>query len=375
MRGNAVMVVAGVLALLVGCARPGTSASSGGSVASTPGAAAPAASPGAAAPATAAETSPTPGELRKVRLAYGFVSTTDIPMWVADDQGIWQKYGLSIDATLLQSSAQIAPAMAAGEVDVALTAGAGVVDIDLAGGEQKLISSLQSEMSFFVHAQPDIHSVEDLRGKQIGITRRGSGTNLAADIVLDKAGLAAGPDVAIQELGTVQSELSALTSGQIAAVVLSAPTNFLAERQGYPLIARLSDYHVPYSQGALAATRGTLTDRYELIRDFTKAFVEALGVAKRDPALAKRVLGANTQTTDQDLLDKSYALWLEELDPTLQPSLAAVQTVLDQRADERPNAKTANPKDFVDTRIIDELRASGFLSQQLGAEQPAAQAR
>jgi NitT/TauT family transport system substrate-binding protein len=363
MRGNALVVAASVLVLLVGCARPGASAPSGGSAG-----AAPAVAPSGSGPAasTTGQTSPTPPELRKVRLAYGFISTTDIPMWIADDQGLWRKYGLEVEATLLQTSAQIAPAMAAGEVDVALTAGAGVVDIDLAGGDQVLIASLQNEMRFFVHAQPDVRRIEDLRGKSLGITRRGSGVNLAADIVLDKAGLEPGRDVALQELGTVQNEFSALTSGQIAAVILSAPTNVLAARQGYPQIADLKDYHVPYSQGALAATRTTLAERYDLVRDFVKAFVEGLGMAKRDPALAKRVLGENTQTTDADLLDKSYSLWMGEVDWTLDPSLAAVQTVLDQRADEHPTAKTAQPKNFVDTRIVDELTASGFLGQTLG---------
>src|SRR5581483_6230144 len=297
MRGTALMVAVSITGLLLGCARSGAGAPAGGAAAPAP-AAAPRGQ--AASPGAAAESSPAPAELRKVRLAYGFISTTDIPMWIADDQGLWQKYGLEIDSTLLQSSAQIAPAMAAGEVDVALTAGAGVVDIDLAGGEQVLIASLQNEMRFFVHAQPDIRRIEDLRGKSLGITRRGSGINLAADIVLDKAGLEPGSDVALQELGTVQNEYGALTSGQVAALILSAPTNILAARQGYPQIADLKDYHVPYSQGALAVTRSTLATRYDLVRDFTKAFLEGLGMAKRDPALAKRVLAENTQTRDQD---------------------------------------------------------------------------
>jgi NitT/TauT family transport system substrate-binding protein len=372
MRPTALVVAAGILVFFAGCARPSANAPAGGSAGAAPGAA-PQARGAPAGPA--APTNPTPAELRKVRLAYGFISTTDIPMWIADDQGLWQKHGLEIESTLLQSSAQIAPAMAAGEVDVALTAGAGVVDIDLAGGDQVLIASLQNEMRFFVHAQPDIRRVEDLRGKQLGITRRGSGINLAADIVLDKAGLEPGSDVALQELGTVQNEYSALTSGQVAAVILSAPSNILAERQGYPQIADLKNYHVPYSQGALAVTRSTLAERPELVRDFVKAFVEGLGMAKRDPALAKRVLAENTQTTDQDLLDASYTLWMSDLDWTLDPSLAAVQTVLDQRADDHPAAKTAKAKDFVDTRIVDELKSSGFLQQTLGTQQPAAQAR
>jgi hypothetical protein len=43
-----------------------------------------------------------------------------------------------------------------------------------------------------------------------------------------------------------------------------------------------------------------------------------------------------------------------------------VQTVLDQRAEEIPAARTANPRDFVDDRILRELEASGILRQALG---------
>jgi hypothetical protein len=48
------------------------------------------------------------------------------------------------------------------------------------------------------------------------------------------------------------------------------------------------------------------------------------------------------------------------------PSLAAVQTVLDQRAPEVPAAQTADPREFVDDRIVRELTASGFPPRALG---------
>lgn len=368
MRIRHVAVAVSVLVLTAGCGAAGPRAPTGpGS-----GPAAPGAAGASAAAAGAPATSPAP---RPVRMAYGFISTTVIPMWIALDQGIFTKYGLDVNTTLLQTSAQIAPAMAAGEVDVALTAGAGVVDIDLAGGDQVLIASLQNEMRFFVHGQPDVRRIEDLRGRQIGITRRGSGINLAAELVLARAGLEPGRDVALQELGTVQNAFAALSSGQVAAVVLRAPTTFLAERGGYPVLVDVKDLHVPYSQGALAVTRTTLAERYELVRDFMKAFVEALGLARRDPVLAKRLLAENTQTTDQEIIDRSYAMWIEDIDWTLEPATAPVQTVLDQRAPELPAARSAKPEDFVDTRIINELRASGFLAQALGTPTETAPAR
>src|SRR5262245_35648301 len=103
----------------------------------------------APAAANSAAASPSPAPPRPLRMAYGFVSTATLPMWIALDQGIYRQYGLDVDTMLLQSSAQIAPAMAAGEIDVALTAGAGVVDIDLAGGDQVLILSQTKDLLAF----------------------------------------------------------------------------------------------------------------------------------------------------------------------------------------------------------------------------------
>jgi NitT/TauT family transport system substrate-binding protein len=341
-------------------------AAAGCTPASTP-APAPAPAPAAAAaPASSTAASPSPAPLRPVRMAYGFVSTATLPMWIALDQGIYRKYGLDVDATYLQSSAQIAPAMAAGEVDVALTAGAGVVDIDLAGGDQVLIlSQTQDLLAFFLHARPDVQGVEALRGKRVAITRLGSGVHLATQIVLQRAGIEAGRDTQLVQAGTVDAQLAALLSDGAEAAMMAAPGNFVAERQGFPLLADLRDYQVPYSPGALAVTRGALNAQYDLVRDFVQAHVEAMGLGRRNPELAMRLLAANTQTDDQDLLDKSYRLWLTEMTTNGVSSLAAVQTVLDQRAPDLPAARTADPRDFVDERIVRELDASGFLQRAL----------
>jgi NitT/TauT family transport system substrate-binding protein len=300
-----------------------------------------------------------------VRLAYGFVGAEVIPMWLAFDQGIYQKYGLDVEATLMQSSAQVAPAMAAGDIDVALTAGAGVVDIDLAGGDQLLIAAHNNYMRFMLHARPEIRRVEELRDKRVAITRLGSGIHLASTFVLGRAGLESGRDVQLLQAGGVDNILAALSNGSADAGFLATPFDLYAARAGFPLLADTKDYKVPYIQGALAVRRPTLETRYELVRDFARAHVEALGRAKREPALAKRVLGEQTGSDDQELLDVSYRLWVEDLTELLYPAPEAVQTVLDQRAAENAAARTANPRDFIDDRVLRDLEASGFLRPAL----------
>ena len=55
--------------------------------------------------------------------------------------------------------------------------------------------------------------------------------------------------------------LGSLASGSADAAMLVLPANLLAERQGFPLLADLRDYQVPYVAAALAATRATLANR------------------------------------------------------------------------------------------------------------------
>src|SRR5215218_1544325 len=98
--------------LLVACAAPG--AGSPAKPAGGPGAAAPAAESKPAAAAAPGAGAPGAAVPREVRMAFGFVAPAALPMWIALDQGIYQKHGLDVEPTLMQSSAQIAPAMAAG---------------------------------------------------------------------------------------------------------------------------------------------------------------------------------------------------------------------------------------------------------------------
>jgi ABC-type nitrate/sulfonate/bicarbonate transport system substrate-binding protein len=326
--------------------------------------------PGAAREAAPAA-SPAPeatyqGPPRKVRLGYGFVSAEVTPMWLALDQGLFLKHGLDVDTTLIQSSAQVAPAMAAGELDAALSAGAGVVDINLAGGDQVIVATQTNLLTFQLHARSEFRRVEDLRDKRVGTTRIGSGNHLAVTEVFKRAGMEAGRDATLIQGGTSDGVLTALISGATDAAMMGTPQNFLAEREGIPLLVDTKDYGIPYSATAIVVTRPTLQNRYELVRDLVRAYVEAAGLARRDTALGMRTLAKYMNVDDQELLERGYRLWLSTVDPRMWPSAPAVQAVLDHRAAEVPAARTAKPDDFLDERIMRELEQTGYLQRHLG---------
>jgi NitT/TauT family transport system substrate-binding protein len=300
-------------------------------------------------------------------LGYGFLTASVVPMWLGLDEGIYAKHGLDVEPVLMQTSVQLGPAMEAGDIDVALTGGSGLVDVNLAGGDQVMVLGQSSILAFQLHTRPEIQRIEDLRDKRIGITRLGSSVHLATTEVLRRAGLEAGRDAVLVQGGTNDTLLTLLINGAADAAMQAPPQTVFAEREGFRLLIDVADYQMRFGGTGLVVTRRTLESRPDLVRQVLRAHVEATGLAKRDVPLGTRTMGRHLQLEDQDLLERAYHYWLRTLDPRLWPSVEGFQSELDQRAAEIPAARTANAADYVDDRIMRELEGSGYLQQHLGA--------
>jgi len=308
-----------------------------------------------------------PQQARPIKVAYAFISAETLPIWVGQDQKLFEKYGLRVEAVPLQTSAQVAPAMTSGDVQIALTTGTGELEFDVAGGDHVIVAGYSNDMRYFLMAKPEIQRVEDLRGKKIGITRRGGAIDIAAHIFVDRHGMEYGRDVAILELGTAQNQIQGLEAGVVDAAIVALPTNLLAERAGFHLVEDTKQLGVKNPTNVIAVRRGYLASNRELVRDYLKAHIEAVERARKDKALAVKLLGEGTGTDDQDLLSKSYDLWLQDLQDVPYPSPEAIQGALDAIAIEKPEAKTRQPSEFYDDTLVRELDQSGFIKTARGS--------
>jgi NitT/TauT family transport system substrate-binding protein len=308
-----------------------------------------------------------PQQMRKIKVAHAFISAETLPIWVGLDQKLFEKYGLQVEAVPLQTSAQVAPAMASGDVQVALTTGTGELEFDLSGGDHVIVAGYSNDMRYFLMAKPEVQRVEDLRGKKVGITRRGGAIDIAAHIFAERHGMEYGRDMAILELGTAQNQVQGLVAGSVDAAIVALPTNLLAEREGFHLVEDTKQLGVKNPTNVIAVRRDYLKNNPDVVRDYLKAHVEAVERARKDKALAVRLLGQGTGSGDQDLLEKSYDLWLQDLQDVPYPSPQAIQGALDSIAIEKPEAKSHQPSEFYDDTLVRELDQSGFIKSVRGS--------
>jgi NitT/TauT family transport system substrate-binding protein len=365
-------LLATALLFAVACASP----TSSGPAARQPSASVPAgadtAPAGGAASAVAADPTPWPASASRTSMKIGLnaFSASLLPLWVAKDEGIFDKYGFDVEFVTLQSSSQVAKVMASGEIPIAVSAAAGVVDAALAGDDQILLSGFQNYMNFWVYARPEVTSVGDLRGKKVGTTRIGSGAHLGVLEMLRANNLQPDRDVAVLQIGGTAEVYGALSAGAVDAAILSIPYNFQAQDHGMRLIWDVSAQKFPYLQNGVATTRDYLQHNPDLVRRFMMAHVEGIARVYQDKPAAVEVLLKYLRSDDRELMNRTYDLITPFFKKVPYPAPASIQTVIDQRSIENPDASKLTPAAVSDDSILKDLEAAGFTTRLYGTSSP-----
>ncbi len=321
---------------------------------------APACGPAAQAPAAPTESLP----LQKIKLKapYTAISVAQSPVWVAKEEGLFDKYGLDAELSYVATSTTLTSAMLSGEIQIAAAAEEAVISADLAGADLVMIASGPVRLLFSIYVRPGISSLADLKGKKIGVTRIGSSTDFAARYTLTHNNLAPDRDVAILQLGGVPEILAALRAGQIDAGVLSPPTTFAARKAGLQELVDLAQQDLRFYQGPVVARRSWLKDNREAAMRYLKAYTAAVALMQRDPQKAQSAISKYSQQTDREILSASVIALLKILPVDQTPTIDAVKTGLEQAALTNPKAKDADPNVFIDPSLMRDLIKSGFLN-------------
>jgi ABC-type nitrate/sulfonate/bicarbonate transport system substrate-binding protein len=271
-----------------------------------------------------AATSAAPLQAIKIKAPYTAISVAQSPVWVAKEAGLFDKYGLDAELTYIATSTVLTSAMLSGEVQIAAAAEEAVISADLGGADL--------------------------------------GTDFAARYVLTHNNLSPERDVAILQLGGVPEILAGLKAGAIDAGVLSPPTTFTAKKAGLKELVDISREELPFYQGPIIVRKSWLKDHRDTALRYLKAYTAAIALMHRDATQAKAIISTYSKVTDPEILSDSLTALLKILPVDQTPQLSAVRTGLEQTTLTNPRAKDADPKQFIDASLMQELVKSGFIS-------------
>jgi NitT/TauT family transport system substrate-binding protein len=302
--------------------------------------------------------------LMKARGAFTTYSAASLPWWVALDGGFFREQGLDVELVHVDAGAALLAAMSNGELDITGGGGPGTVLGNLQGLRLYLIGVNLAVLEGELFVRPEIRTLEDLRGKTVGVNTVGVNrpkaiSDVTARMALERLGLQPDVDVFTRGTGGQVEALAAMEMGSTEGASLNPPFVFEARRRGFLSLVNIGEMRIPFIAAGISAHQRVLEERPDLGDRYLRALAQAKSRIRTDRELNLQVLGKYTQTEDREVLGATVDYYAPLYPVDSYPERAAVQAVLD--LEEHPGARTARPEDVVDYRFAERLRSSGFL--------------
>lgn len=257
-------------------------------------------------------------------------SAAFFPILIAQQKGYFSQSGVKVaKPTILGTGAKVAAAVKSGGVDVGASVFPDVLNLASSGTETQLVTNLMDKYYIDVivgknfrgpdEKAPLKDRIKALKGKKIGITGPGSGTEALLVYLFKKAGLNAKTDAELVNVGgTVSAAVGALKTGRVDALSYAQPatqmvetgkagTNYISPVRGdVPGLERVT-------QGVVFTTKPNQDKKSKEIAAFQKAVVRALKFIHSDPGAARKLLGTYLNAAKPATLDALMPLLKKEM--------------------------------------------------------------
>jgi ABC-type nitrate/sulfonate/bicarbonate transport system substrate-binding protein len=303
-------------------------------------------------------------ETVSIRIAYATTSGVRLPLFIAADARLFEKYGLDAKLVNIASGNTAISALVTGEIDVISGSGSASIVASARGLPVVIVGSFGSTIYKLV-ANPGI---SDLRGKTVGTSRPGTTTDFAMRRALLKLGWVPDKDVKILPtgIGEADKRIMLMPQGRMDATLASPESILTAESQTKVKLESLADLEelkIYNTVGDLSVKADALKTRRDLLRAFFMASSEAIWLGKKDRIVAQKVIGKYLRTSDRKRIEIVYDASLGRMPTKPYPREEAIQLEIENVAYTDPLLKNKKASDFMDSSIVAELERRGFFGR------------
>ena len=296
----------------------------------------------------------------KLRIGYGAPSVAMSVLWITKEGKLFEKNGLDVEVLYLES-ALVQRALIAGNIAFGEMTGSLMSAPKLQGADLVMVAGFLNHLIYRLIARPEIKTVADLKGKRVGVSRFGAGADRATRLLLSKLGYQPEKDMTLIQIGGAPTRLTALAANSIDATIVEPPDHKKAQEMGMRVLANMEEMNVPFQHTGLVTTRAQLAKAPDIARRVMKSFVEGIHLAMINAEIPKLAFRKHMRLQQEREQEDAYQVLRSYLQKKPYPTLDGFKAVFAELADQIPAAKTADPKDFVDTRLLEELDRSGYI--------------
>jgi NitT/TauT family transport system substrate-binding protein len=300
----------------------------------------------------------------RVKIAYSSADASNVVWFTALDAGIYRKHGLDVELIFIQSSTMSVSTLVSGDIQIANSSGGAVASAVVAGANLVMTACYINTLPYELVVQESVISIEDLKGKSVGISRVGSASDVAARVLIKGLGLEPVKDVPIMQVGGPSERAAAFRTGKIVGFPSPPGTIHLAKGMPHRILISTADFKKRFDFPYICSTttKSYLASNRETMKKLTMALIEATHFLKTRKEETKKYIAKYTRQNNPQYLEASYManVKLHERVPLVTREGTEVQ--IKEALGRKPGA-TLRVEDMVDDSIVRELEKSGFIDK------------
>ena len=308
-----------------------------------------------------------PGE---VIITHASMSTSSIPLWVAQRQNFFAKYGVRAKSVWVRGNpAQIAT-LVSGDTQIAYGGATTALAAAVGGREMKIIASLSSRENLDLVARPGIQSAKDLRGKRLGIQSLGGGVWKTATVWLEHFGMDERRDnIQMIVIGDVTILSQSLETGLIDATVVPGYLSRRLAEKGFVVLGRCEQTRLTSVGMTVLVERPYLQQNSETLQNVMKALTEGMVfiASPKNKAAVIETIMKQFKMTDSSAAEGAYqdVVTLVRMEEYRKPyvSIDAMRTLQRLLKTQNPKIGDIKVENLVDASVIKKLDDSGFFEK------------
>jgi ABC-type nitrate/sulfonate/bicarbonate transport system substrate-binding protein len=298
-----------------------------------------------------------PSALAEMDFPIGYSSLGGTYAFIAliQEQKLLEKEGIRPTFVYI-GGPQISQALIAGDIRMAIVAGASPIRAAAQGAEVRFIGGVTDKENITVVTEPRIAKPADLKGTRMAIDRLGDYSDFRARKVLEIVGLEPQKEVVLLQIGGQTSRFAALRSGQVQSTFVAPPLTLIARKAGFRSLIDLADLGFPSTSASLVVMKSTAERNERELHAVMRAVTGALRAFKTNKESAIRNLSRFMKVNDPDALEETWRSHAKIYQDVPSPSVAGIKMVKDFLGQSDPKVARLNVDDIVDMRFVDRVK-------------------
>ena len=301
--------------------------------------------------------------LTKVVMTTGSLSEREGVVYVAQDQGLFRKYGIDLSFVQVRNGPVGMSALTSGETQFhwGSVSGANLGAIS-EGADLVFVAGFINKLTGNFMANPKIKSPAELKGKSLGVNSLSGGGWIFTMLVLDYWGLAPERDkIQFRTLGDQAVITQGLMNGTVDAAFVGYTFGKILQSKGFRLLADAEKLPIPYQGSGIMTRRNLITSSPATLENVLRGLLDSLAFIRNPenkPQVTKSLAKGLRLARVEDA-EEGYQNMVGIYEKKIYPSVDGIRNVIRLLGASNEKIRRLKAEELVDDSVVRKLEKEG----------------